>query len=328
MTKIKIGLLKIGACGGIYSWSTIFRKFCIENGYLLGNEDEKNDIFITIANTTPIKKLLQIKKNGTKIICRIDGLYFNYFKDNADKENVDIIETLKISDFIIFQSNFSRKLISTIFDVNSKPSTIIYNGANVNIFCPNGIKDKKNTNKRIILSLAHFGPPKMSLHSVETFVNISKELINDSRFEFWILGVALGGINIKELPKNITRCELNKWIDPIDVAKELRSSDIVMHIRPKDACSNLILEAMNVNTPVIGLNSGSTPELLGNAGLLCNCNEEVPGPPEIDSKDMANQIVNMNNNYDLYKKLITQRSLFFNSERMCKEYLEIINKLI
>lgn len=326
--KVKIGLANLQPNGGTYTWSTIFRKFCAENEICIGNENEKNDVYIAVANTTPLLKLLQIKNSGTKIICRADGIFFDYFNQMAKKENDCLVETLKISDFIIFQSNFSKQLISKIFDIKSKPSSIIYNGVNTDIFCPNGPKENKKTNKKIILSLAHFGPPKMSLHSMESFINISNEIIDDDRFEFWILGLMLGDYKTKIMPKNVTRCELNKWLDSYEVAKALRSADIIMHIRPNDACSNLILESMNVNTPIIGLNSGSTPELLAGSGLLCDCYDLNNFQPTISSISMAKQIIKMNENYQMYKNLITNRSQFFNSKRMCKEYLKIISMVL
>ena len=45
-------------------------------------------------------------------------------------------------------------------------------------------------------------------------------------------------------------------------------ADILLHLKYKDPCPNVVIEAMACGLPTIGSNSGGLPELVGDCGIL------------------------------------------------------------
>ena len=102
----------------------------------------------------------------------------------------------------------------------------------------------------------------------------------------------------------------------------------MLHSRPHDACSNLILEAMSVNIPIVGLESGSTAELLGDAGLRGECIGDFKKLPIVNCEDLAEKIRRTFENYDYYKSEVAERSKLFSNKIMCENYIKECENLL
>lgn len=329
---MKIGFpIEVSGPGGIRSWLKTFNEYCILKGHEVSfSHDSDVDAFITFANCSSKEQLHQLKKKGAKIIYRMDGIFFKYLEKEVTLANNHIIDGIKCADKVIYQSYFAKHATSLLFDGKDVPGDIIYNGANPELFKPNGEILPKPKNKRIVLSIAYWGTPLMAEHSINSIIATARELLSDKNIEFWILGEAYPQTEelIKKANlKNITRYDLKTPIKHDEMPKFIRTSDIILHTRPNDACSNLIIEAMNIGIPVVGLNSGSTPELLGDAGLMASCKPSYEEFPTIDTKDMANKIQMTFKQYDLFKNKIRKRSELFTHKLMCQKYLELIEIL-
>ena len=60
------------------------------------------------------------------------------------------------------------------------------------------------------------------------------------------------------------------------LADILRQHDIFITASRHEACSNSVLEALACGLPVLYVDSGSHPELVGEAGLGFSCQEDIP----------------------------------------------------
>ena len=168
----------------------------------------------------------------------------------------------------------------------------------------------------------------MADFSINTIINVAKLL---PEYEFWILGLAYPKNEqmIKEAKLgNITKVNLSKAVPRENMPQYLRSADLVLHSRPHDACSNLILEAMSVNVPIVGLESGSTAELLGDAGLRGECIGDFKKLPIVNCEDLAEKIRKTFENYDYYKSEIAERSKLFSNKIMCENYIKECENLL
>jgi len=65
-------------------------------------------------------------------------------------------------------------------------------------------------------------------------------------------------------------------MEPGELAKELKSSDIFIFTSRIESCSNALLEALHCGLPVVAPNSSSNPEVVGKRGLLYSTVEEIP----------------------------------------------------
>lgn len=331
---MKIGLpFGVEGLGGIRSWVKVFSEYCLTKGHkVFFNHNEDVDVFITIANASKYEELIKLKKNGAKIIHRIDGLFFDYHlfsHESSEHFNKLLAKNMNLADLIICQSKFTDELVNYLLGKESKiPRSIIYNGANKELFSPDGIKIFREGNKKMILSIAYWGVPLMADFSINTIINVAKLL---PEYEFWILGLAYPKNEqmIKDANlSNITKVNLSKAVPREIMPQYLRSADLILHSRPHDACSNLILEAMSTNIPIVGLESGSTAELLGDAGLRGECIGDFKKLPMVNCEDLAKKIIKTFENYDYYKSKITERSKLFSNKIMCENYLKECESLL
>lgn len=321
--------------GGVRTWIKTFSNYCVNNGHeVFYSHDSQVDVFITLANLSNKAQLEKLKSRGSKIVIRMDGIFFDYFtpsKKVAESLNNALVENICCSDLVIFQSKFSKDLVDTILGNKKIKSTIIYNGIDKEIFSPNGdVVPREKNDKKIILSMAYWGTPEMADFSIRTIVDLARKLENEN-YEFWILGEAYP--ETEEIIKNANLPNITKWDirNPIShnmVPKYLRTADLVLHVRPNDACSNFILEALNINKPIVGLNSGSTPELVGDCALLANCYNDIKQLPVVDIDDFALKVIKTFDNYDFYKKKIIERSKYFTQELMSEKYIEEIKRCL
>ena len=63
-----------------------------------------------------------------------------------------------IADRIVYQSNFARTWWQTVYRKVSAPSTVIYNGVDLQQFHPEGPHQRPETNYRVLLVEGHLGP--------------------------------------------------------------------------------------------------------------------------------------------------------------------------
>ena len=114
-----------------------------------------------------------------------------------------------------------------------------------------------------------------------------------------------------------------------------RSADLVLHSRPHDACSNLILEAMSVNIPIVGLESGSTAELLGLSlihilyntkfGVSIFVLKETENISD-EIKDKVNKIININEiNEEEFSKELNEAADKY-EEEMLPPFFDVLSK--
>ncbi len=333
---MKIGLpIELQGPGGIRSWARTFSKCCLAKGWdVCYSDDIEVDVFIAMANLTALEVIEKKKRRGTKILYRMDGPFFEYFdhKTKHLKEANQVIkDCLESADKVIYQSRFSKYAASWLLEGKEIPGKIIYNGADNKLFRPEGKTLSKPENRKIVLSIAYWGTPLMAEYSVKVILDAAEKLLSESYIEFWILGEAYPEtediIKKADLP-NVTRYDLHSPIKYEDMNVFIRTADLILHTRPNDACSNLIIEAMNVGTPVVGLDSGSTPELIGNAGLLANCTSSFEKAPMVDVEDLAGKIVSTFHRYDMYKSKIMKRGRAFTQKIMCENYFELIKELL
>lgn len=332
---MKIGFpVKPEGRGGTRTWVKAFSNYCISKGHqVYFSKNEKVDIFITLAFYTTPDELKRMKQRNTKILYRMDGIYYNFLTDNRTTVRLNrlIADSMKLADRIIYQSDFSKVMASQLFNGQELPGIVIYNGADSNVFKEEGKILPKPDDKKIILSIAYWGPELMAEYSIRNIINIAKEFSDRKDIEFWVLGEAyphVEDILKKANLSNITRYNLRTPITRERMPEYIRTSDIILHTRPNDACSNLIIEAMNVGKPIVGLDLGSTPELLGDAGLRGECEPSFEHFPVINIKSMASQILKTFDNYEYYKEKIKERSKLFTLEQMCEKYFVEINKLV
>lgn len=321
--------------GGARSWINTFSNYCKDKGHEIRyGFDLDVDVFCSVANMSTVEELKQLKRHGIKILQRLGAIYLYYdhpSKDLIDNKNKILRELTYYANLIVYQSKFSKEvLFRKIYNGNEPDGEIIYNSTDALTFKPNGNKIDRPLQKIVILAIAYWGTPHTSAKSIDLFLNVAQRFIELDNIEFWLLGSANAQnealIRSYNLP-NITEINLSTPIPYNMMPNYLRAADLVLHLKTNEGCSNLVIECIHTATPLVGLNTGSLPELVGDAALLAECTESIDEFPTVNMDQLINNIITTLTKRDAFKQKMYERAQFFTVEQTYDKYLDLLIKL-
>jgi len=229
-----------------------------------------------------------MNSRALKNILRIDGVYYDIKRMGMNRP---IKKAIKMSDGVIFQSNWSKLFVETMLQTKARKYAIIYNGTKQG---HKFLKIKKNhdkmfvccaiwrTNKRLETILKAFLDAKTKISADIGLFVIGKPDITIKDAAIYYLG-------------NVGK-EINSY---------LYASDYMCHICHLDACPNSVIEGLSAGLPVLCNNIGGTPEIVQKSGISLQldapfnfkaiANMECVGPKSIDYNTVSNGIIEMIN---------------------------------
>lgn len=318
-----------GSIGGPSSFQKRFETKLRENGYIVLYSDDKIEnssaIFI-VGGTRKILWLLKNKMNGTKIILRLDGIndygfnfkngFLNFIKSRLIHQITNFIRR-KIANHVVYQSlyvknvwdKYGNKLIN---------SSIIYNAVSLDEFFPVR-KNNKLENLRVIAvegtvqgDLALEALKAITVTKIDVYGRVHAKIQKDILMHQNKNVYFHGPIPLKNIPKVF----------------EGRKIYLCLEINP--ACPNSVIEALASGVPVIGYDSGSLSELVGNAGVIMpykGGNSSKMQAPNCESLNAA--ILTISKDYEYYSNLARNRAnKFFSLHDQFLRYKDIIENKI
>lgn len=259
-------------------------------GVEMVERDNPHDILLVVGDdsNTP-GKIDDSRKKGAKIIQRLDGIY--HIPNRGFSElNKPIKENFQKTDAVIYQSEFSKKMVEKYFGKNKNQHFVIPNGAN-----PNEFYDNSNKNgKTIFLCSAKWREEKRLKSTVEGF-----EYSKIPNSELWVLGepdYLLERENIVYF----------KEIDSKKLSNFYNQVDFFIHLCYDDPCPNSVIEALVSRLPVICTSNGGTKELVKNSGEVILEEEYDLEPyysgevPEVDKVMVKEALLNCIKKRDRY----------------------------
>ena len=164
------------------------------------------------------------------------------------------------ADATIFQSNWSRERCWEIGMANEKPYLTVLNAPDSSIFFPPKLQDQDSK----ICLIANSWSNNFR-KGFEVYHYLDKHL-DYNRFAFTFVGNApLAFKNIRNLSP----------LNSKELANELRKHDLYITASVDDPCSNSLIEAMHCGLVPLARNSGGHPEIVGNAGVLFENQQDV-----------------------------------------------------
>jgi glycosyltransferase involved in cell wall biosynthesis len=334
----------------------------------LAQYENINSDIILYNLSASIKQILYSRLSGKCIVLRVDGLYhdkindnflnkFNFFLKflfklmyllkfkeerinfiaNFLNENYKSFFRIVLSNHIIYQSNFSF-LQHKQLNFNKKYSIIL-----------NASDFKKSISKRDkevinLITIYDDWKPSKQLHILFYFM-IWLEKKNIQNVYLTVLGYT-GNYPFfitKEQKEKFENCKLIKFLPRFeqidnDILKIYENMDIFVTFSFRDPCPNIVIESMSFGLPVIAINSGGIREIVKDAGILINIDDNESNIysssrfsnkfPPIKFLEVFNSIKLINNNMDFYKNLVLNR---FNDELditvASKKYLDYLRNI-
>ena len=277
------------------------------------------------------KKLQEKKREGIKIIQRLNGLYtfatsnFFYPVKNFGMKYVHN----KLADYIIFQSEYSKFLCDKYLGKPRCDWSVIYNGVDIEKFSPEGDQYHPNTEFTLI-SVCGFRRKVTLWPLIKAMEFIEKEV---SDIQLLLVGPVKSNLR-KLIPQNNSYIKYMGSIPNDKIPFYERGADaFVFPIR--SASPNALLESIACGLPVACYDIGSNRDVLGDneAGVLADSGFEkkiwpyymiMPNP-----KNIADAVLKVLDDSERYRKKARERAVkLFPLDKMVNEYVKVFEKVL
>lgn len=312
------------AKGGVGTFQTLFEKVIVERGYSIcygyAAMWRRPDIYFIFGGTKKLLLLFFIKLRYGTIVHRLDGLPWQHkvvFPGTIPWVKAEIRSLIVCSirkyfaTRLIYQSKFVFEYWENL-DALEKPSVIIHNGVQVNEIAELAV----NNDPHFVAS----GHSILELICVEGSVNGGPAyhvLRSLHKYKVHLYGDA-----DRDLLKNIKHVNAYGYRkDPFgSLPINVKLCYVCLETNP--ACPNAVIEALSHGIPVVGFDTGSLRELVGDAGYLvpygaCPWKLELP-----DTDALKTAVAIIEANWDAYSERARLRACTaFNVEDKVTEYL-------
>jgi len=314
--KVSIGTnIKDGPWGGGNLFAINLKNFLLKEGHSVCTTLDDKDIDLILITEprltsessaftdTEVLSYLKNVNEKTVVVHRINECDE---RKNTDYVNKSLIKANKVADHTVFVSSWLKKLFVDQGLINDRQSVIL-GGADEEIFNKNDKKSFVDVEKFKVVT-HHWGNNwNKGFDIYSKFDRLLSEESWSNRFEFNYIG---------NIPKDFKFKNAN-YYDPlsgIELAKKLKENHFYLTASLNEPSGNHHIEAAQCGLPILYINSGGIPEYCENFGI------------EFDDNNFIEKLNEMADNYSLYLKKMDNYP--FNSNQMCKNYLDLFKKLV
>ncbi|MCD4832067.1 MAG: glycosyltransferase [Anaerohalosphaeraceae bacterium] len=279
--KIHILFRTVGQpSGGGNQFLRALKKFFASEGFYSDSVEDADVILFNSHHHTAEAGFLKVKYPQKIFLHRIDGPMGLYSGLRDGRDKLVFNSNRLLADATVFQSGWSQKRNCEIGLVDDKPSSVIINAADAEVFNRSDRSEFSTERKICIIATSWSSNWKKGFNTYKwldenlDFQKYTMTFVGNSPIRFKNI------LCIAPLPS-------------LELAKKLKASDIFITASQDDPCSNSLIEALNCGLPALAFNSGGHPEIIGSGGELFKTPQQIPL--------LLNKIVG---DYDAYVKNI------------------------
>jgi glycosyltransferase involved in cell wall biosynthesis len=207
-------------------------------------------------------RLRRYARDGCRMVHRVDGPIGVYrgFDDGTDRKIAAL--NAELADATVFQSRYSLEKHRELGLELVEP-VVVPNSVDPAVFHPPAAREPLEGRKVGLIATSWSDNPRKG---ADTFGWLDRNL-DWSRFELTFVG------------PTTARFERIRVVPPVpstEVAELLRGHDVYLAASHDDPASNALLEGLACGLPAVFRASGGHPELVGEAGLPFDADEELP----------------------------------------------------
>lgn len=261
--------------GGPLSFSKRLSAFLEERGLRQAASIDRNLDVLIVMVKAPLRTLLRTKLLGIPIILRLDGLYYPKKSGWINKEYIRVnlvvfLIRLFLCDFIVYQSEYSRRMCHRLLGGSPKPWRIIYNSVDRRTLIRGGRPSSHpELNEIRLVAAGNFRGDDMlpaTIRALDRCAPVHKFTLD-----------VFGRLDEQSQPW-IDR-EYVRWMGEVSseaVLSAFPAYDALIFTQLCPSCPNVLAEAVAAGLPVIAYDSGSVRELLDvNLDLLAAAGPEL-----------------------------------------------------
>lgn len=329
---MKVGFPHKAGFGGPGNFQSRFEHQLLKMGHCVTYAENEDwpDIVLVVGGTKKLKWLRSCKRKGIPIVYRLDGINWLHRVPGSNQRTIKgwykstIINLLYkythayLADHIIYQSKFVNNWWQLVGWNRFKPFTIIYNGVNLNEFIP---------------PESFHDPRVICLEGNLDYTPYAVDLINELNEKLLYQGIRLevfGGIKFKSERMKLSSDVHYKGMLNKEHLPAAYKNSIYLSLDINAACPNTVIEAMACGAPVLGYDTGSLFELVGDSsGIIVPYGNDIweVRKPDIDS--LINAIEDIRDNYEFMSRSArTRAKSLFDISAMYEKYIEVFEELL
>ena len=253
--RIYIAKFEPSRIGGGWSFANNLNRALSDN---VTTDYAASDIyFITSASMVSREEVDQAKRDGKKVVLRIDNIIRNSRNRNTGMSRMK--DFAEMADYVVFQSEFAADLLGPY--LNPKQWRIIINAVDQSIFHPQG---RTETDQEVYLYSKYSSDEtknwEMARLAYQREAHPNSTLYLVGRFDG----------NLEEYNFDFYQGERYRYwgliTDPHVMADIYRQSDYFLYSYFNDACSNTVIEALCCGCEIMDVlgmaQTGGTPEIM------------------------------------------------------------------
>ena len=334
MSKSSVCILpELKGFGGPSSFQSKLKKGLQQSGITVHHDihDPTTRALLVIAGTRRFNDLIYAKRNGIRIVQRLDGMNWLHKKHStglrhylrSERMNLQLSITRRFfADAIVYQSKFTRDWWNTVFGPLQSPHTVIYNGVDIDEFSAGDVPYQNENEIRLLVVEGSFkGGHERDLKNAVEAANSIASLTN--------LPVALliAG-KVPEVFKHnlhVNKKVTIEWLGMVphkEIPELDRSAHLFFPAEINAACPNSLIEALACGLPVIGYATGSLPELVGkDGGMIVPYHGDYWNLEAPESESLAKAARQVLNQHKRFKLSARKRAeSMFTVEKMVEKY--------
>ncbi len=264
------------------------------------NISEANVILFNSHHFLEKVKEIKLKYPEKVFIHRIDGPVQLARGSDEGTDKIIFKANNSYANGTVFQSQWIKNETEKLGFTYQKPSQIIINAPNSDIFYKKSNIELENYKKMKIISTSWSG-------NIRKGFDVYQWL--DKNFDFNLFEMTFVG-NSPITFKNITH---KKPMTSAELANELRQHHVYLTASKYEPCSNALIEAMHCGLPALAYDNGGNPEIVGNGGELF-----------IDNSEIIEKLNKIKKNYISYCKKIDLLSI----KQVANKYYKLSNFIL
>lgn len=287
----------------------------------------------SVAHPLQTEILQTAKRKGLKVVVNQNGVAFPAWDgDKYETSNRSLRQLIGFADFIIYQSQFCKDSAERYISPPDVPNEIIYNPVDTRLFSPEACLAKPEV-LTLLLGGNQYEKYRLEL-ALQTLNTLHREIPNAKLIvtgNLW-LPRDEAAIWTKQALRNLNLTEhvtFTGTYAQTDAPKLYAQAHLLLHTKYADPSPGLVLEAMALGMPVVHLENGGVPELVGDAGIAVHVQHDwdkihLPSP-----QAMAEAVMQVYAAREELSQKARQRAVdLFSLEKFVAKHKEIFEKVL
>jgi glycosyltransferase involved in cell wall biosynthesis len=188
------------------------------------------------------------------IVQRLDGIWPTASINSSD--NVRIRHWYDISERVIFQTEFDKKVIETAWGVRENTHVILNGTDCLDMSVPSALQSLRKQYDKLFVCSAHWHRQKRLVENVALFNHLSKTTSEKCGL------IVCGPVQPQEQHLLRQYNIMHGVFSTIECKMIYSICDWMIHLSWLDHCPNVVVDAVSVGTPIICSDQGGTREII------------------------------------------------------------------